>query len=80
LDRSRIWLTQTPQAFRWEIISKAHERLAEEGIEATDDCSLVERYDLAKVKLIDGGRYNLKITEPRDIIIAEALLHSAEKG
>jgi 2-C-methyl-D-erythritol 4-phosphate cytidylyltransferase len=74
LDRRNIWLTQTPQAFRAGVIVEAHKRVQEEGIEVTDDCSLVERYGLAQVALVEGGKYNLKITEPRDLVMAEALL------
>jgi 2-C-methyl-D-erythritol 4-phosphate cytidylyltransferase len=74
LDRQSIWLTQTPQAFRAQVIVEAHRRMRDEGIEVTDDCMLVERYGLANVALVEGGRYNLKITEPRDLLVAEALL------
>lgn len=79
LDRSRIWLIQTPQAFRREVIIEAHRRAGEEGIEVTDDCTLVERYQLSSVALVDGGSFNIKITEPVDVAIAEAVISYRSK-
>lgn len=75
LDRETLWLAQTPQVFRYGIIRKAHERARELGVKGTDDALLVERmgYD---VRIVPGSRFNIKITTPEDLKMAEAILNS----
>jgi 2-C-methyl-D-erythritol 4-phosphate cytidylyltransferase len=73
LDRENIWLTQTPQAFKYDLILKAHEAAKRDGVIGTDDASLVER--LGKdVKIINGTKYNIKITVKEDFAVANALI------
>ena len=43
LDRESIWLAQTPQIFRANLLRQAYERAARDGITLTDDAGLVER-------------------------------------
>lgn len=69
LDRSRIWRVQTPQAFQFELIYKAHRNCKKS---VTDDASLVQ--DLVKVRVVDGEDCNIKITTPVDLRIAEIFL------
>ena len=71
--RDNIWFAQTPQAFRYPLIKKAHEIARAEGLTGTDDSYLVERLG-KKVKIINGDRNNIKITDKQDLILAEALL------
>lgn len=71
LDRSRLRLAQTPQAFRFELIFHAHERARCDGFDATDDASLVERLG-RPVRGVAGCRANVKITTPEDLAFAEA--------
>ncbi len=73
LDRSRLWIIQTPQSFEFGLIIKAHEMAREEGFYGTDDAALVERLGIP-VKVIEGSRFNFKITTPEDLILGEALL------
>lgn len=73
LDRQRLYLAQTPQAFRADILIEAHERARREGIMATDDAALVERCG-HPVVVVEGSPYNIKITWPEDLLLAEALL------
>ncbi|RMG54322.1 MAG: 2-C-methyl-D-erythritol 4-phosphate cytidylyltransferase [Acidobacteria bacterium] len=73
LDRHRLYLVQTPQAFRAEIIISAHERARAEGRRATDDAALVEQAGFP-VSIVGGSRINFKITWPEDLVIAEFLL------
>jgi len=76
LDRKNIWLTQTPQAFKYELILEAHEAARRDGVIGTDDALLVER--LGKdVKIINGNRYNIKITVKEDLAVAHALIDAA---
>jgi 2-C-methyl-D-erythritol 4-phosphate cytidylyltransferase len=79
LPRNRLWLTQTPQAFRYGVILDAHRRAHKEIFRATDDAALVERMGMA-VKLVDGSYRNIKITTPEDLIVASALLEAPQTG
>jgi len=73
LDRSHLWIIQTPQSFEYGLIAKAQEKAREEGFGGTDEASLVERMGIP-VKVIEGSRFNLKITTPEDLVLGEALL------
>lgn len=73
--RERLWLAQTPQAFRYGIIRAAHESAAREGFLGTDDASLVERTG-ARVHVVLGDYRNIKITTPEDMVLAEAFLNT----
>lgn len=72
-ERRRLWAVQTPQCFRSDALQDAHERAFREGVWATDDAALLERYRY-RVRVVEGELTNLKITYPRDLILAEALL------
>jgi len=73
-DRKYLRLVQTPQAFRYEEILKAHRRALEEHWEGiTDDAVLMERMGIP-VKIIEGSEENIKITTPRDFELARFLL------
>lgn len=78
-DRSLMWLTQTPQAFRRDIIESAHRAAVRDGFRGTDDTSLVERLGIA-VRMIRGDYNNIKITTPDDLILAEALLAASQQA
>jgi len=73
VDRSRLWMVQTPQSFEYPLILRAHEEARREGFLGTDDASLVERLGIP-VKILRGSRFNFKITTPEDLVLAEALL------
>jgi 2-C-methyl-D-erythritol 4-phosphate cytidylyltransferase len=53
---------------------RAHELAKRDGFTGTDDCTLVERYRLAPVKIVEGDRQNIKITTKQDLIFAEMYL------
>ena len=76
LDRSRIWLVQTPQAFRRTLLEEAHRAAAAAGVTGTDDASLVERLGHA-VHLVEGDSDNIKITYPEDVVRSEQVLGRA---
>lgn len=82
-DRSRLWQIQTPQAFSYEVIRSAYDRvMADESLLTgiTDDAMVVERQGGPAVKLVEGSYENLKVTTPEDLILAEALLNFRKKG
>lgn len=70
LDRATIWLAQTPQAFRGEVLRRALARARSEGHQATDDAALVERLGLP-VRIVPGELSNTKVTTPDDLRWAE---------
>ncbi len=74
-DREKAWAAQTPQVFKTDIYRACAFSAEKEGLTVTDDCMLVENYGF-KIKLVDCGRNNLKITTPDDLILAEAILRS----
>ncbi|MEO1022838.1 MAG: 2-C-methyl-D-erythritol 4-phosphate cytidylyltransferase [Bacteroidota bacterium] len=74
-DRSLLWQAQTPQVFRKSMLIRAYESAIAEGFVGTDDSSLVERIG-GKVKMVKGGRENLKITYPIDLEIAKLIIKS----
>lgn len=69
VDRSGLWAVQTPQAFRADVLRRAHA----DGGEATDDAALVEEAG-GRVVVVPGDPRNLKLTRPEDLVVAEALL------
>ena len=70
LPRDAIFLAQTPQAFRRDVLRDA---LAIGGeIDATDEAALAERAGYT-VRLVEGEASNIKITTPDDLIVAEAI-------
>ena len=69
LKRDDVWLAQTPQAFRHELIRQAHERARIEKFTATDDASLLEWLG-ETVKIVMGSRRNIKITVKEDLEMA----------
>lgn len=71
LDRSRVKIVQTPQAFYSKIILPAYQIDYKERF--TDEASVVEGYGLS-VHLVEGETQNIKLTRPADFIFAEAML------
>lgn len=80
-DRALLWQIQTPQVFETTLITEAYERLmrekerlADAGIQITDDAGVVETLMERPVKLVEGSYRNIKVTTPEDIAVAEAFL------
>jgi 2-C-methyl-D-erythritol 4-phosphate cytidylyltransferase/2-C-methyl-D-erythritol 2,4-cyclodiphosphate synthase len=70
IPRETIYLAQTPQAFRRQVLRDAL-ALAETGVEVTDEATLAERAGHV-VRLVQGEASNIKITTPADCTIAES--------
>ena len=70
LDRDRLWVAHTPQAFRTALLREAHHRAKAEGFYGTDDAVLVERLGYA-VRMVEDSPRNLKVTVPADLDLAE---------
>lgn len=73
IDRENVWLVSTPQVFSANLYRAAAYTARDDGFEATDDCMLAERLGF-KVKLVDVGSDNIKITFKEDISRAEEIL------
>lgn len=78
VSREGLWRIQTPQAFRAELLARAHAQAKAHGWEATDDAALVERVG-GKVVVVPGDASNFKITTPGDLALAERLLGGAPR-
>lgn len=71
-DRSRLWQAQTPQGFPLAALLEVYRLARAEGVAATDDAALFERYG-RPVRVVEGANENLKVTRPGDLPIAEAV-------
>lgn len=71
VDRSRYVSVQTPQMFRSELVKAAYARPYDTRY--TDDASVVQAYGVPP-ETIPGERFNIKITTPEDLLLAEAIL------
>jgi 2-C-methyl-D-erythritol 4-phosphate cytidylyltransferase len=77
LDRSRIVLAQTPQAFSYELLARAHREAADAGLVGDDDAQLVAATGHA-VTVVEGEPGNIKLTTPEDLGVVEALIREQE--
>ena len=71
LDRERLGLAQTPQAFDVRVLRTAHERAAVAGLELTDDAAALEHAGAA-IAAVAGDPNNVKITTLLDLANADA--------
>ena len=78
VDRSDLRAVQTPQGFDLRTISDAHALLVREGLEVTDDAAACEHAGHSVV-LVEGSRESLKVTEPLDLVFAEAIARAGER-
>lgn len=77
VERSSAYLIQTPQVFKRDELIKAHQKAAEDGFSATDDCAAAERIG-TKIKIVNGSYENIKLTTIEDIYTAEYILKARE--
>ena len=76
VDRTDTWALQTPQVFRYPLILGAHQAAVARGeTNATDDTSLVE--SICPAHIVEGSRWNIKLTYPEDFEMAKKLLPDA---
>lgn len=72
IARDGLWLAQTPQMFRYQLLRNALAAATDPSL-ITDDASAVEALGLAPL-LVEGHPCNLKVTRPDDVRIAEMYL------
>jgi 2-C-methyl-D-erythritol 4-phosphate cytidylyltransferase len=73
VDRSGLWIMETPQVFARPLLVQAYEAVLREGVLVTDEVSALERLG-HPVWLVDNPTPNPKITWPPDLAVAERLL------
>ena len=78
-DRRRLRLVQTPQVYRYDILSRAYLMASRENFYGPDDSVLVERL-AEKIKIVAGSRINLQISTREDLQLARALLYLEREG
>ena len=72
LDRDGLWLAQTPQVIRQDLLRQALAAAQEDGTQETDDVALLERLG-QPVAVVRSSSTNIKITTQADLVLAEAL-------
>ena len=73
VERQSLRHALTPQCFRYELLRRAYDQVDVDDPSLTDESALVERLG-QRVTIVDGSPRNIKITTPRDLVIAETFL------
>lgn len=73
ISREFMWLAQTPQVFKTEIIIEAYKKAKQESFAGTDSAGLVERLE-QDIALVESPHSNIKITTQIDLKIAQAFI------
>ena len=73
-DRSRLWMTQTPQSFRAKKLRELYLGLSDSEKEVLTDAARIYVMKGEPVEIVRGESWNIKITYPQDLEIAEAIL------
>jgi 2-C-methyl-D-erythritol 4-phosphate cytidylyltransferase len=73
VNRSKLFLVQTPQTFQIGLIQKAFQQNYTDSF--TDDASVLEKLG-ETIHLVEGNRENIKITYPEDILISQVLIRN----
>jgi 2-C-methyl-D-erythritol 4-phosphate cytidylyltransferase len=78
VDRTGLWLAQTPQVFHTSLYHAALVKAEEDHFSVTDDTSLIEHLGY-QVRMVECGLANIKITTPADLPMAQAVLDYRSK-
>lgn len=78
IERDHLWMIQTPQAFRFELLVEAADVAEKVGFLGTDEAMLVERLGY-EVHVVESNYDNIKITTQEDLLFGEAILNSRYK-
>ncbi len=79
VDREHLWAVQTPQIFHTALYQAALFHAQRTDFTATDDNALIEHLGY-RIRLVECGYENLKITTKEDLALAEAILAQREKN
>ncbi len=73
VDRTNLFMAETPQVFQYDLISEAHKKGAASGVKATDDAALVEALGFM-VRLVPSTGPNPKLTTGPDTDFIKMML------
>lgn len=73
LDRSSVWMAQTPQMFRYGLLVESLAAALKQGVTITDEASAIEWAGHAP-RLVLGLTHNIKVTTPDDLALVRFLL------
>jgi 2-C-methyl-D-erythritol 4-phosphate cytidylyltransferase len=73
LDRSTLWMVETPQVFSLALLRDAHDRARARGFTATDDATLAEVMCGASVSIVASDGPNTKVTTRADLELVKLL-------
>jgi 2-C-methyl-D-erythritol 4-phosphate cytidylyltransferase len=73
VDREKLWIIQTPQAFRYTLLLEASDKAIADGFLGTDESMLVERLG-HPVRIVESTYDNVKMTTQEDLVFGEILL------
>ncbi|WP_432702318.1 2-C-methyl-D-erythritol 4-phosphate cytidylyltransferase [Lysinibacillus sphaericus] len=79
VDRESLWMIQTPQAFRFDLIVEAEDVAEKVGFLGTDEAMLVERLG-HEVHIVESNYENVKMTTKEDLLFGEAILRKRTLG
>jgi 2-C-methyl-D-erythritol 4-phosphate cytidylyltransferase len=74
VDRDALWMIQTPQAFRFDLLFEAEDVAEKVGFLGTDEAMLVERLG-HDIHIVESSYENVKMTTQEDLIFGEAILN-----
>ena len=73
LNRSELLNVQLPQKFKLKTLKEAYDKAIDHKNIYTEDASLMFANSNAIIKVIKGSSYNIKITEPIDLLLGEII-------
>ena len=73
VNRENLWSMETPQVFETTLLREAYQRVIATGIVVTDEVTAFQGSGIP-VRILESLKPNLKITQPSDLSLAEALL------
>jgi 2-C-methyl-D-erythritol 4-phosphate cytidylyltransferase len=73
VSRENLYAMQTPQIFERDLLKRAYAAVVAENLSVTDEVSAVEQLG-ARVLVVPNDEWNVKITYPRDLLLAQAVL------
>ena len=78
-DRRTLWQVQTPQAFSYDLIRGAYDKVVASGEQTvTDDAQVLELALGRTSRLIEGSYRNIKVTTPEDLDVAQIFLKNVK--
>jgi 2-C-methyl-D-erythritol 4-phosphate cytidylyltransferase len=77
-DRSQLWQGQTPQSFKAKKLRELYESLTDEEKGILTDAAKIFVMKGEDVEIVRGESFNIKITYPYDIKVAETILRGDE--